>query len=225
MAIHGVVVRKDGSVENVVVGEEETDPILMFTDILPHLGADQMSGTAAKIIEGEKLDLLIGNKPEKDVEKDAVKAAIVTILKEKYNIEEEDFISAEIEIVPAGKSRDCGLDRSMIAGYGHDDRVCAYPSLVAMLEVEAPKRTTCCLLVDKEEIIGAMACYGNEIDDLIVNHKFQKQGYGKQLLLWGIQRIRERSDEPITLHVAAWNQGAVALYEKCGFEIVKREKV
>ena len=169
LAIHGVVCRKDGSVENIVIGEEETDPVLMFTDILPHLGADQMSGTAAKIIEGEKLDLLIGNKPAKDVEKDAVKATIEAILKEKYNIEEEDFISAEIEIVPAGKSRDCGLDRSMIAGYGHDDRVCAYPSLVAMLEVEVPKRTTCCLLVDKEEIgsVGATGMQSRFFENVV----------------------------------------------------------
>ena len=169
MAMHGVVVRKDGSVENIVIGEDEADPVLMFTDILPHLGADQMSGTAAKIIEGEKLDLLIGNKPAKDVEKDAVKETIVAILKEKYNIEEDDFISAEIEIVPAGKSRDCGMDRSMIAGYGHDDRVCAYPSLVAMLEVEAPKRTTCCLLVDKEEIgsVGATGMQSRFFENVV----------------------------------------------------------
>ena len=169
LAIHGVVVRKDGTVENIVIGEEETDPVLMFTDILPHLGADQMSGTAAKIIEGEKLDLLIGNKPAKDVEKDAVKATIEAILKEKYNIEEDDFISAELEIVPAGKARDCGLDRSMIAGYGHDDRVCAYPSLIAMLEVEAPKKTTCCLLVDKEEIgsVGATGMQSRFFENVV----------------------------------------------------------
>ena len=169
LAIHGVVCRKDGSVENIVIGEEETDPVLMFTDILPHLGADQMSGTAAKIIDGDKLDLLVGNKPEKDAEKDAVKATVLAILKEKYNIEEDDFISAELEIVPAGKCRDCGLDRSMIAGYGHDDRVCAYPSLVAMLEVEAPKKTTCCLLVDKEEIgsVGATGMQSRFFENMV----------------------------------------------------------
>ena len=169
LAIHGVVVRKDGSVENIVVGEDEADPVLMITDILPHLGAEQMQGTAAKIIEGEKLDLLIGSKPAKDTEKDAVKVAIEAILKEKYNMEEEDFISAEIEIVPAGKARDCGLDRSMIAAYGHDDRVCAYPSLIAMLEVVAPKRTTCCLLVDKEEIgsVGATGMQSRFFENVV----------------------------------------------------------
>lgn len=169
LAIHGVVVRKDGSVENIVIGEDEADPVLMITDILPHLGAEQMQGTAAKIIEGEKLDLLIGNKPMKDTEKDAVKATMLAILKDKYNMEEEDFISAEIEIVPAGKSRDCGLDRSMIAGYGHDDRVCAYPSLIAMLEVKDPKRTTCCLLVDKEEIgsVGATGMQSRFFENVV----------------------------------------------------------
>ena len=169
MAIHGVVVRKDGSVENIVIGEDDGDPILMFTDILPHLGADQMSGTAAKIIEGEKLDILIGNKPAKDVEKDAVKETIIAILKEKYNIEEDDFISAELEIVPAGAARDYGLDRSMVIGYGHDDRVCAYTSLKAVLDAKVSEYTSCCILVDKEEIgsVGATGAQSKFFENVI----------------------------------------------------------
>ncbi|MBQ8802103.1 MAG: aminopeptidase [Tyzzerella sp.] len=169
LAIHGIVVRKDGSVENIVIGEDDNDPIMMITDILVHLAGEQMQLTAAKVIEGEKLDLLVGNKPLKDEEKDAVKANILALLKEKYNIEEDDFISAELEIVPAGKARDCGLDRSMIAAYGQDDRVCAYTSLIAMLEVKNVKRTTCCLLVDKEEIgsVGATGMQSRFFENVV----------------------------------------------------------
>lgn len=157
LAIHGVVVKKDGTKIDVVIGEDAADPVLVITDLLPHLAADQMQATAAKLVEGDKLDLLIGSKPLKDTEKDAVKACMAAILKEKYDIEEDDFISAEIEIVPAGKARDCGIDRSMIHAYGQDDRVCGFTSLLAMLEVKDVKRTACCLLVDKEEIgsVGA----------------------------------------------------------------------
>ena len=158
LAIHGVVAKKDGSVVNVVIGEDDMDPVVGISDILIHLSAEQMQKTAAKAIEGENLDVIIGNKPKKGEDKDAVKKAILDILKEKYNFEEEDFLSAELEVVPAGKARDFGLDRSMVIGYGQDDRVCSYTSLIAMLEVtDIPKRTACCLLVDKEEIgsVGA----------------------------------------------------------------------
>lgn len=157
LAIHGVVIRKDGSAQEIVVGEGENDPVFAITDLLIHLSAEQLETKAAKVIEGEKLDVLIGNKPLEGAEKEAVKANILQLLKEKYDIEEEDFLSAELEIVPAGKARDCGIDRSMIMGYGQDDRVCAYTSLVAMLEAKDVKRTACCLLVDKEEIgsVGA----------------------------------------------------------------------
>ena len=157
LAIHGIVVKKDGTKVDIVIGEDDNDPVLVITDLLIHLAADQLQLTAAKVIEGEKLDLLIGNIPLDGEEKEAVKANTLKLLKEKYDIEEDDFVSAELEIVPAGKARDCGIDRSMIIGYGQDDRVCAYTSLVAMLEVKNPKRTTCCLLVDKEEIgsVGA----------------------------------------------------------------------
>ncbi len=157
LSLHGVVAKKDGSVVEVNIGEDPTDPVFVITDLLIHLGAAQLEKKAATVIEGENLDLLIGNKPLsetelKEDEKDAVKANILKILCEKYEMEELDFQSAELEIVPAGKARDCGIDRSMILAYGHDDRICSFPSLFAMLEVENPERTSCCLLVDKEEI-------------------------------------------------------------------------
>lgn len=161
LAMHGVVVKKDGSAVNVVIGEAEEDPVLYITDLLIHLSGKQLEKKASEVIEGESLDILIGSRPLKDVpdekKKEAVKENVLHILKEKYGIEEEDFLSAELEIVPAGKARECGLDRSMIAAYGQDDRVCAYTSLLAMLETGAQKRTHCCLLVDKEEIgsVGA----------------------------------------------------------------------
>lgn len=157
LAIHGIVVRKDGSSVNINIGEDDNDPVVGISDLLVHLSADQLTKTAAKVIEGEDLNVTVGSIPLKDEEKDAVKANILKLLKEKYNIEEEDFVSAEIEIVPAGKARDYGLDRSMIMGYGHDDRICAYTSLMALLDMKSVKRTAVCLLVDKEEVgsIGA----------------------------------------------------------------------
>lgn len=159
LAIHGVVALKDGTVKEVVIGEEDTDPVFCITDLLIHLAAEQLEAKAGKVIEGEKLDILFGSKPLKGEEKEAVKANMLQLLNEKYGMEEEDFLSAELEIVPAGKARDCGMDRSMIMAYGQDDRVCAYTSLIAMLETEALERTTCCLLVDKEEI-GSMGATG-----------------------------------------------------------------
>ena len=157
LAIHGVVAKKDGTVVDVVIGEDKDDPVVSITDLLIHLSADQMQKTASKVIEGEQLDILIGSKPLAGEEKDAVKKNILKLLKDKYDIEEEDFLSAELEVVPAGPARDTGLDGSMVMGYGQDDRVCAYTSLIAMLEVESPEKTSCCLLVDKEEIgsVGA----------------------------------------------------------------------
>lgn len=153
LALHGVIVRKDGSKVEVRIGEDEKDPVFTITDILIHLSRKQLEKKAGTVIEGENLDLLIGSKPLADTEKDAVKAGVLQLLKEQYQIEEEDFLSAELEIVPAGKARDLGFDRSMILGYGHDDRACAFTSLRAMLDMEeTPKRTSCCILVDKEEI-------------------------------------------------------------------------
>lgn len=170
LAIHGVIVKKDGTTVEVNVGENEEDPVFFVSDLLIHLAQEQLEKKAAKVIEGEALDIIIGNKPlildkkqedteetEAKAEKDAVKKGILAILKESYDIEEEDFISAELEVVPAGKAREAGFDRSMILSYGQDDRVCAFSSLEAMLEVTAPERTSCCILVDKEEIgsVGA----------------------------------------------------------------------
>ncbi|MBE5856467.1 MAG: aminopeptidase [Lachnospiraceae bacterium] len=169
LAIHGVVVKKDGTTVELAIGEDEDDPVFFISDLLPHLGAEQMDKKAAKVIEGEALDLIVGNKPiildkkaketeeGKKAAKEAVKSGVLDILKNQYDIEEEDFISAELEIVPAGKAREAGFDRSMILGYGQDDRVCAYTSYEAMLEIGDVERTACCILVDKEEIgsVGA----------------------------------------------------------------------
>ena len=153
MALVGVVVKKDGTVIDINIGDDDNDPVVGISDLLIHLAADQMSKTGAKVVEGEALDVLIGSIPKKDTEKDPVKAYILDLLKEKYDIEEDDFISSEIEVVPAGKARDYGLDRSMVMGYGHDDKVCAYTSLRAVFDFEGtPDRTACAILVDKEEI-------------------------------------------------------------------------
>lgn len=157
LAIHGVVVKTDGTRININIGDKESDPVFCITDLLPHLGQEQMQKNAAKVIEGEALDLLIGSRPVKDEEKEGVTKFINNLLEQEYGFVERDLLSAELEIVPAGKARDMGFDRSMVLAYGQDDRVCAYTSLVAMLEVDKVKRTTCCLLVDKEEIgsVGA----------------------------------------------------------------------
>jgi len=163
LAMHGVIAKKDGSVVEINIGEKPEDPVFGVSDLLIHLSGDQMEKKGAKVIEGEALDILVGSMPleakteeEKKV-KTLVQANVLKILKETYGVEEEDFLSAEIEIVPAGQARDYGFDRSMIMGYGHDDRVCAYPSFSAIMEMEAPERTSVCLLVDKEEIgsVGA----------------------------------------------------------------------
>ena len=161
LALHGVVAKKDGSVIEISIGEKEDDPVVCISDLLIHLAGKQMEKKASEVIEGEDLNVLIGNRPltsDEDEElKDAVSAYLLQILKEQYDMEEEDFLSAEIEVVPADRARDCGLDRSMILAYGQDDRICAYTSLVAMLEAGPQEKTCCCLLVDKEEIgsVGA----------------------------------------------------------------------
>ena len=175
MALHGVVVKKDGTVINVCIGDEEDDPVFVITDLLIHLASQQMDKKASTVIEGEKLDLLIGSKPiEQDdtletAEKEAVKANVLSLLKTYYAMEEEDFVSAELEIVPAGKARDCGLDRSMIMAYGQDDRVCAFTSLFAILDTPAPARTACCILVDKEEIgsVGATGMHSRFFENTV----------------------------------------------------------
>lgn len=175
LALHGVIVKTDGTVQKVNIGEKEDDPVFVVTDLLIHLAGKQMEKKASAVIEGEKLDLLIGSRPlEKEEgldedEKDAVKANVMKILTDYYNMEEEDFLSAELEIVPAGKARDCGLDRSMILAYGQDDRVCAFTSLFAMLDVEDIERTSCCILVDKEEIgsVGATGMHSRFFENVV----------------------------------------------------------
>ncbi|MFR3890756.1 MAG: aminopeptidase, partial [Eggerthellaceae bacterium] len=182
LALKGVVAKKDGTVVDISLGDDPADPVFCVTDLLPHLGAEQMKKNGREVVEGESLDVLFGSEPlivedaeetteakpakkeqtyEEQIastaQKEAVRAHIMQLLLERYGIEEEDFLSAEIEVVPAGDARDCGLDRSMVIGYGQDDRVCAYTSLVAQLAIEDPARTAVCILVDKEEIgsVGA----------------------------------------------------------------------
>ena len=170
LAIHGVVYKKDGSHVDVAIGEDPTDPVVGVTDLLIHLSGEMMSKPANKVVEGENLDINVGSIPEKDVEADPVKATVLKLLKEKYDMEEEDFLSAELEIVPAGASREVGFDRSLIAGYGHDDRVCAYPSLRAIEDYEGvPARTLCAILTDKEEIgsVGATGMNSNFFENVI----------------------------------------------------------
>ena len=169
LAIHGVVIKKDGTKIEICIGEDDADPVIGITDLLPHLASEQMKKEGAKLVEGENLDPIIGSKPLETEEKDKVKQNILMILKEKYNMEEDDFLSAEIEIVPSGKARDFGLDKSMIMAYGQDDRVCAYTSLEAFLEVENTKKTLSCILVDKEEIgsVGATGMQSHFFDNAI----------------------------------------------------------
>lgn len=169
MAIYGVVYRKDGSEQMIAIGDGPNDPVVGISDLLIHLAADQLQKTANVVIEGEKLDVTIGSIPLKGEKKEAVKANLLKFFKDKYNIEEEDFLSAELEIVPAGEARDYGLDQSMIMGYGHDDRVCAYTSLRAILEVEECTYTNCCVLVDKEEVgsIGATGMQSRFFENII----------------------------------------------------------
>lgn len=169
LAIHGVVVKTDGEVINIVIGEDENDPVLFISDLLIHLAQEQVEKKASKVIEGEDLNVIIGNRPLKGEEKDAVKKQILKLIKEKYGFEEEDFLSAELEVVPAGKARDAGMDRSMIMGYGQDDRVCAYTSLAAMLEFKKVNRTACCILVDKEEIgsVGATGMKSHFFENMV----------------------------------------------------------
>ena len=177
LALHGTVAKKDGTTVNITIGEKEDDPVLVISDLLIHLAGEQMEKKASVVIEGEVLGVLVGSRPlveegedeEGKKEKELVKAMILRYLKENYDLEEEDFLSAELEVVPAGKARDCGLDRSMILAYGQDDRICAFTSLFAMLEVKNPRRTSCCLLVDKEEIgsVGATGMHSKFFENAV----------------------------------------------------------
>lgn len=177
LAIHGVIVKKDGTIVEVAIGENPEDPVFFVSDLLIHLAAEQMEKKAAKVIEGEALDIIVGNKPlmikneegKEEPAKEAVKAGVLDILKATYEIEEEDFLSAELEIVPAGNAREAGFDRSMILGYGQDDRVCAYTSMQAMLDMGEAERTVCCILVDKEEIgsVGATGMHSKFFENSV----------------------------------------------------------
>ncbi|MGP1575470.1 aminopeptidase [Selenomonas sp.] len=169
LALHGVVAKKDGMLLDVVIGEEASEPTFCVTDLLVHLSQEQLKKTADKVVEGEKLDVLVGTLPLAGEDKDAVKKNVLHLLQEKYGIEDDDFLSAELSFVPAGAAREMGFDRSMILGYGQDDRVCSYTSLAAMLETKPSKRTACCLLVDKEEIgsVGATGMRSHFFENML----------------------------------------------------------
>lgn len=203
LAIHGTVAKKDGTVVNIAIGEKEDDPVFVITDLLVHLAGEQMAKKATEVVTGENLDLLIGNCPiektddlEKE-EKDAVKANVQKLLTDIYGIEEEDFLSAELEIVPSGKARDCGFDRSMVLAYGQDDRICAFTSLFAMLEAEAPQRTLCCLLVDKEEIgsVGATGMHSRFFENMVAELLAMTEGDSQLLLRRALMNSRMLSSD------------------------------
>ena len=192
LALIGVVCKKDGSIVDVNIGDNPDDPVVGVTDLLIHLSQDQMAKTLAKAIEGENLDLSFGSMPLNEEEKEPIKANVLKIIKEKYDIEDEDFISAEIEVVPAGPARDYGLDRSMIAGYGHDDRSCAYTSLMALLDVEKANKTACCILVDKEEVgsIGATGAHSVFFENVVAQIS---ELLGSSNPLWTMRKAFENS--------------------------------
>ena len=198
LALHGVVCRKDGTKVTVSVGEAEDDPVFCISDLLIHLAQEQMTATAAKVIEGEALNLIIGSVPLKDEEKDAAKAGVLKLLKERYGVEEEDFISAELEIVPAGKARDLGFDRSMILGYGHDARVCAFPSLAAVTDYAGvPEYTLCAVLTDKEEIgsVGATGMGASYFENTVAELYDAAQGYQALGVMRTLQNSRMLSSD------------------------------
>ena len=200
LSLHGVIVKKDGTVVKVCIGEEASDPVFVITDLLVHLAQEQLEKKASKVIEGEKLDLLIGNCPIANIaaeQKDAVKGNVLRLLKEKYAIDEEDLASAELEIVPAGKARDCGIDRSMILSYGQDDRVCAFTSLFAMLDVTEAKRTGCCLLVDKEEIgsVGATGMHSRFFENTVAELIAMTEGESELKVRRALTRSRMLSSD------------------------------
>lgn len=212
LGIHGVIVRKDGTKEVVSIGEKEEDPVFAVTDLLVHLSSKQMEKKASAVVEGENLDILIGSRPLAGEEKEAVAAQIMKLLADTYHIEREDLMSAELEVVPAGKARDCGLDRSMVMAYGQDDRICAYTSLAAMLDVETVSRTSCCILVDKEEIgsVGATGMHSRFFENAVAD-LYEKLGGFSELKL---RRTLARSTM-ISLDVsAAYDPMYTEVYDK-----------
>ena len=212
LALHGVIVKKDGTKVKINIGEKDEDPVFVITDLLAHLSREQMDKNARTVVEGENLDLLIANKPLKGEEKDAVKANVLKLLKDTYDIEEEDFLSAELEIVPAGKARECGIDKSMIMAYGQDDRVCAFTSLMAMLEDKPVKRTACCILVDKEEIgsVGATGMHGKFFENSLAE-LMDRMGQYSELKL---RRALENSKMLSSDVSAAYDPLYASAYEK-----------
>ncbi len=184
LAIYGVVCLKDGSTIDVAIGDDEKDPVFVISDLLIHLSAERMQKNASEVIEGEDLNVTFGSIPLQEEEKDSVKKNILQLLKNKYEIEEDDFISSELEVVPAGRARTCGLDESMVLGYGHDDRICAFTSLIAMLETKEVEKTAICLLVDKEEV-GSQGATGmqSHFFEYFVAEMMNAQGTYSELAL------------------------------------------
>jgi aspartyl aminopeptidase len=216
LALHGVVCKKDGTTVQVNIGDKPEDPVFGISDLLIHLSAEQMEKKAAKVIEGESLDLLVGSIPVEDTEensdvKQKVKGNIVNILEKTYGIEEDDFLSAEIEVVPAGPARDYGFDRSMIMGYGHDDRVCAYPSFRAMLEIDVPEYTSVCLLVDKEEVgsIGATGMHSKFFENCVAEVMNLAGGYSELALRRAMKNSKVLSSDVS----AAWDPNFPSVME------------
>ena len=198
LALHGVVCKKDGTTVTIAVGEKDDDPVFCISDLLIHLAQDQMVKPAKDVVEGESLNLIIGGQPLGGEEKDAVKANVLKLLKAQYGIEEEDFISAELEIVPAGRARDLGFDRSMILGYGHDDRVCAYPSMAAVLDWQGvPEVTLCAVLTDKEEIgsVGATGMGANYFENTVAELYNAVHGYDALGVMRTLQNSRMLSSD------------------------------
>lgn len=203
LAVHGVIAKKDGTIVPVSIGDEEEDPVFVITDLLVHLASKQLEKKGSVVVEGEKLDLLIGSRPlEQDPsldqeEKEAVKANVMELLKKYYDMEEEDFLSAELEIVPAGKARDCGLDRSMVLAYGQDDRVCAFTSLLAILDTPQVTRTGCCILVDKEEIgsVGATGMHSRFFENVVAELVAMTDGESELKVRRALQNSRMLSSD------------------------------
>lgn len=217
LAMHGVVVRKDGTVVTVNIGEAADDPVFCVTDLLIHLSQEQMKKNAAKVVEGEDLDILVGNYPLKKKDKESVKAGVLALIEAKYGIEEDDFLSAELALVPAGRARELGFDRSMILGYGQDDRVCAYTSLRAMLEMEAtPEKTACCLLVDKEEIgsVGATGMQSRFFENAVAELLSALGAYSELTLRRALARSKMLSSDVSSaydaLYASAYDKKNVA---------------
>lgn len=212
LAIHGVVVKKDKTKLDIVIGEDEKDPVVFISDLLVHLSQTQLEKKGAKVVEGEDLNVIVGNIPVKGKDKNAVKQNILKLIKDKYNFSEEDFVSAELEVVPAGKARNAGMDSSMIMAYGHDDRVCAYTSLVAMLEKKKVNTTSCLLLVDKEEIgsVGATGMRSKFFENMLAE-VLDRMGLYSELTL---RRTLANSKMLSSDVSAAFDPTYAAVYEK-----------